>query len=274
MQKHIRLFSFGGGVQSHAVLALQAQNRLDVPYDVFVFSNVGHDSENPDTLNYLNKVTIPFCEEFGIELVEVRKTTRGKPETLYEYIHRVKKSVPIPAYMSNGAPGNRSCTIDFKIRVVNKWVRDQGYTHAIMGLGLSIDEYQRVRDEKWHEEDGIQKQRHHPLIELGLSRTDCHKIIADMSLPQPPKSSCWFCPFTQRNEWIELKSKRPDLFEKAVALEKHINEKRDAMGRDYIYLYRQTRGEMVKLEDAVGDQLSLFDLMDEDDTCESGYCFI
>ena len=43
----MRTFSFGAGVQSTAVLALQALGRLPDPYDVFLFANVGDDSEDP-----------------------------------------------------------------------------------------------------------------------------------------------------------------------------------------------------------------------------------
>ena len=40
----MRTFSFGAGVQSTAVLVLQALGRLPEPYDVFLFANVGDDS--------------------------------------------------------------------------------------------------------------------------------------------------------------------------------------------------------------------------------------
>jgi len=273
MTKSVKVFSFGGGVQSHAVLVLQATKQLPDPYDYFVFSNVGHDSENPATIEYFENITVPYCEEFGINLIEVRKTTRGEPETLYEYIHRTERTIPIPARMSNGAPGNRSCTNDFKIRVVDKWIREQGYSHAIVGLGLSIDEFRRVRDEKWHKSNGIQKKRHHPLIDMRISRLDCLSIIKEAGLPQPPKSACWFCPFKSRGEWVVMKKEQPELFQQAIELEQHINEKRDALGRDYVYLFPQTKGQMVKLESAVGDQDNFFDLVDEDDNCDSGYCF-
>lgn len=41
----MRVFSFGGGVQSTAVLVLSAHGVL--PYKQFIFSNVGDDSEHP-----------------------------------------------------------------------------------------------------------------------------------------------------------------------------------------------------------------------------------
>src|SRR5258708_98613 len=46
----LKVFSFGGGVQSVAALVLAAQGKID--YRHFVFCNVGDDSENPATLEY------------------------------------------------------------------------------------------------------------------------------------------------------------------------------------------------------------------------------
>ena len=283
----VRIFSFGGGVQSHAVLVLQAQGKLREPYDYFVFSNVGHDSENPETLAYIEQYTIPFCAARGIEFVEVQKTTRGEPETLVEFIYRTERSVPIPARMSNGAPGNRTCTSDFKITVIDRWIRDNGYTHAIVGLGISTDEIQRMRSEKWYDQQsgkkfGFLKKREHPLIDLGLRRSDCKRLIEQAGLPVPPKSSCYFCPFMKRNEWKRLKRSgamvtingvHMPVFKAAVAIEHQINEKRGAIGRDRVYLHSATNGVMSRLEHAVGDQLEL-PFMAEFEEAEAcgGYC--
>lgn len=272
-----RLFSFGGGVQSTAVMVLQMLGKLLTPYDAFIFSNVGDDSESPATIEYMKKYTRPFAAKHGIELIEVHKTTYKKKETLLEYIHRTPKSIPIPCYMAGGAPGHRSCTQDFKIRVVDKWVRENNYSHAVIGLGISIDEFSRMRGENWHNKYGKKnlgywKKRQHPLIDLRLSRMDCISIIQSVGLPIPPKSACWFCPFTSRSEWIDRKRNEPMLFEQAIQLEQHINIKRVSIGRDEVYLHPQTRGKMNLLNEAVPNQLGLFDSLDES-PCDSGYCF-
>lgn len=266
-----RLFSFGGGVQSHAVLALQALGKIN-PYDAFVFSNVGIDSENPETLDYLDMYTIPFCMKYGIDFVEVCKTVYGKPETLKEYIYRTERSVPIPARMSNGAPGNRSCTNDFKVGVVDKWIKGAGYTNMVVGLGISIDEFHRVRHERWHnsygqKQLGFNKRREYPLINLRINRKMCREIILSVGLPLPPKSSCYFCPFKRRNEWIEFKIKHPDLFQEAVKIDNIINEKRAAIGKDRVYIHP----DCIPLAQAVGNQMTMFDF-DDLDQCDSGYC--
>lgn len=270
-----RIFSFGGGVQSTAALVLQATGRMLKPYDAFVFSNVGHDSENPDTIRYIEEVSKPYAAKHRIKIVEVQKHTFGKPETLLGYAYRTERSIPLPVYMEhNGAPGNRSCTADFKIRVVEKWCKQQGYPRVTQGLGISLDEVHRMHDAQWHDSYGKRKlgfwtRREYPLISLRLRRLDCLKIIKDAGLPQPPKSSCWFCPFQRPNVWIEMKREKPKLFKQAVALEKMLNAKRSLLGRDPCYLHPAR----VSIDQAVGNQLPMFPDWKQDN-CESGYCFV
>lgn len=267
-----RVFSFGGGTQSMAVMVLQAQRKI-IPYDAFIFSNVGDDSENPDTLEYLERHAKPFGLAHGLKFIEVQKVRRGgQKDTLVSLIERTERSIPIPARMSNGAPGNRTCTDDFKIKIVDKWIKQHGYSHAVIGLGISIDEFSRMRDSHWHDKYGkrkfgFQKRRDYPLIDLRLSRHDCVALLVHAGLPIPPKSSCFFCPFTRRAEWIEMKREKPALFEKAIQIEATINAKRGLLEKDRVYLH----ADVVPLAQAVGDQQRLFsgELMD---ACESGYC--
>jgi len=241
-----RIFSYGGGVQSNAALVLQAQGKLD--YDAFVFANVGNDSENPDTLDYIGDVARPFAEKHGIEIVEVAKN--GK--TLYQYMIDDNRSVPIPARVSNGMPSNRACTSDWKIKVIQK-----SYRGAVMGLGISLDEWHRMR---------VDPNLEYPLIDLRLTRRMCHDIIADAGLPDPPKSSCYFCPFHSPKAWMTLRAEHPDLFAKAVELETRLNVKRNAEGRDIVRLHPS----LLPLDRAVADQPMLWDEMS---VCESGFCF-
>jgi len=111
-----------------AVLVMAAQGRFQ--YDAFLFANVGDDSENPDTLAYFDKVAVPFAARAGQTLIELKKMRRdGSVDTLYQNIMGDNKSIPIPARMNgSGAPGNRTCTVDYKIRVIAKWQKMNGAT--------------------------------------------------------------------------------------------------------------------------------------------------
>ena len=270
--KESTIFSYGAGVQSTALMVLMAKGDVPKP-DAFVFANVGNDSEKPETLEYLETYARPFATVHGIEIVEVQHEYNGQPETLLEHIRRTKRSIPIPAFMKNGAPGNRTCTQDFKVKVVDKWIKAQGITHATIQLGFSIDEFRRTATKSTEYlpvTKRYSKRFAWPLIDLKLTRLDCMNIIGNAGLPVPPSSLCWWCPFHPRGAWVDKKREKPAEFAACVALENEINEKRKSLGRDRVYLYPMTGGVMRPLEQAVGDQLPLWELFEE--TCPSGYC--
>jgi hypothetical protein len=171
--------------------------------------------------------------------------------------------------MSNGAPGNRNCTVDFKIRVIDKWIAEnEGKGKDVrVGLGISIDEIHRARHRNIKEVRGFYKELVYPLLELNVSRSQCFKIIHTAGLPTPPRSSCFFCPFHSHADWIHLRNSRPDLFEQAVRLEEHINHKREVvLKKDKMWLHPALK----PLAQAVGHQMTFNEL----ENCAEGYCFV
>lgn len=263
----LNVVSYGGGVQSTALLVLAAEREIDFP--VFVFANTGDDSENPDTLAYIRQTARPYAEQHGVELHTIKREWRdGRDWSLLDLLmNEASRSIEIPVRMSNGSPGNRSCTIDFKIRVIAAWLKSHGATPdqpAHMALGISLDELQRARSSSGNPLYDVC----YPLIDRRLDRSACVALIAGAGLPVPPKSSCWFCPFHPLTVWREMRDTRPDLFAKSVALEARLNERRAKIGKDEVWLTRK----LVPLDRAIGDgvQPSLFG--DEDDNCESGFC--
>jgi len=56
-------------------------------------------------------------------------------------------------------------------------------------------------------------------MEWGWDREACIRAIEAAGLPQPGKSSCFFCPSMRAEEIIDLRENHPDLFRRAVALE-------------------------------------------------------
>lgn len=247
----LKVFSFGGGQQSTAALVLAAQSRID--FKTFLFCNVGDDSEHPDTLKYVHEIAMPYAKSHGIDLIELQKIRQdGSVDTIYQRLTRPNsRSIGIPVRMSNGAPGNRTCTTDFKIEVVDKWLRERliatydGLRYAnkqkqreaalkrgaVVALGISLDEWHRMRTDS-----GVTwKQLAYPLIDLRLDRQDCRNIIEGAGLPIPPKSACYFCPLHRFSTWQEMRHKQPALFQKACELEEMINRRRDLLGKDHVW---------------------------------------
>lgn len=265
-----RIISYGGGVQSTAMLVLAVAGRIDV--DAAVFANVGDDSEHPATLTYVRTVAQPWAAERGLPVHILDRVRRdGTVETLWARLMREdSRSLPIPVRMSNGAPGTRSCTADFKIKVVGRWLREHGATPetpATVCIGISTDEVERLSNKR----AAPYEQPTYPLIDLGLSRSDCTRIIADAGLPVPGKSSCYFCPFHRPAMWAEMRRDEPALFWRSVELERTLNRRRDTLGKDHVYLTRFAK----PLDEAIGEaqqQLPGFESIAEAG-CDAGYCW-
>lgn len=263
----MRAFSFGGGVQSTAVLVLTAQGILH--YDAFLFANVGDDSENPDTLTYISQHAKPFAAHYGINLVEVRRRLRSgsEAETLLQWTtNPTSRTIGIPVRMANGAPGNRTCTETYKIRVVARWLREHGATPqnpATLGMGISMDEFWRMRNASGYKHYGLE----YPLIDRSLSREACREIITAAGLPIPPKSSCWFCPFHKLAEWQAMEREHPERFDRAAALEQQLTIKRASLSRDAIYFTSKGKPLREAIHSSDGREV-------DDATCDSGFCFM
>jgi hypothetical protein len=267
MTTNQHIFSCGGGVQSTACLVLAAQSVI--PYSTFVFANVGSKAEDPRTLDYVAKVLKPFAAANGIEWVDVQRQRRdGTPVDLFDDLLRATRAINIPVRMANGAPGRRNCTTEFKIKPIARWIK-RNAPGCTLGKGISTDEPHRATTSR--ESDGYTSA--YPLIELGISRQECLRIVAKAGLPQPPKSSCWFCPYHTTDQWVAMRQERPELFLATRLLEDHLNKKRAALGRDPVFISGVGARKGLSIGDAIPDQLGLFpEWIDEQDGCESGYC--
>jgi len=109
--------------------------------------------------------------------------------------------------------------------------------------------------------------RVYPLLDLGLRRADCKAIIAAAGLPVPQKSACYFCPFHDKAGWANLAREEPELFQKSCDLEQLLNDRRDLLGKDHVYLTRFGR----PLRESVDVDQGTLDL--DFDGCDTGYCF-
>lgn len=263
----LRSFSFGGGVQSMAALVLAAQGRID--FRTFLFCNVGDDSEHPATLAYVEDYARPFAKGHDLELTTLERVMvrSGETRTLYgEMTREGSHAQKIPVKLSNGKPGSRSCTVDYKIKVIGRELLRRGATAlnpAIVGIGISVDEIERANTSKREPHELIE----YPLLELGLRRTDCARIIRLAGLPVPPKSACWFCPMKRPEAWHEQRRSEPELFEKACQLEDRLNEGKT--GKQKVYFTRFGKPLRLAIPDGV-DLLPMFD--ESDGLCDSGWC--
>jgi len=266
----LTVISYGGGVQSTAMVVLAAQGQLGLDVDAALFANVGDDSEHPATLRYVREVAIPWAAQRGLPVHELRRVMRdGTERTLWQDLMRDSRTINIPVRMDNGAPGNRNCTHTYKVRVVGKWLKANGASPedpATVAIGISTDEIIRVSNKRAE----AYERPVYPLIDLGLDRSACQRVIQEAGLPVPGKSSCFFCPFHRPQTWAEMRRDEPELFFKAADLEATLIARRLELGKDPVYLTRFG----VPLDLAVAEAQDMLPGFGPDmETCDEGYCW-
>lgn len=263
--------SFGGGQQSMAIMVMAAHGEL--PYRRFYFCNVGDDSEYPATLRYVEEYAKPYAAENGLALVELRRVIQSGPDkgqerTLLQEIRRPgSRSIPFPMRVANGMPGTRACTEKYKRQLVARETRRRGATPeqpAQLAIGISLDEIGRAKDSNIAHQVNV-----HPLLDLGLRRTDCQRIITAVGLPVPPKSACWFCPMKTPEQWRRMRQEEPNHFADACRLETEMIARRANLGKDPMYMTRFGK----PLAEAIPDGTDPLPFFDEDDGCDDSACF-
>jgi hypothetical protein len=253
----VQIVSAGFGVQSTTLCILNVQGLIYPRATHAVFADTG--AEMPGTYDTLALMT-EWLGERGMEVVVVR----SKDGPLEQYIR--ERSTPIPIQSVRGL-GKRQCTAKWKIKVIEDWLRAQNGANAVIQLGISIDEWHRMKPSPtpW-------VTNRFPLIELGLNRIDCMRVIREAGLPIPPKSACYFCPFHRQSEWQLLAVYHPDLFDRACALEDIINRRKEHKGQGQVYLSSTLRP-LARSYSKHQLPLPGFETLGPDDLC-GGYCWV
>lgn len=139
----------------------------------------------------MNPLTCRRCRGTGQRDGETCEKCNGEGET-------ESRSLPIPVRMSDtGAPGTRSCTMDFKIRVIGKWLKEHGATAetpATVGIGFSTDEMHRANRKRAHDYEDM----------TGDGQFDLRSIIerySDLIRPLQPR---WWELRSRWSQWRAL----------------------------------------------------------------------
>ena len=126
------------------------------------------------------------------------------------------------------AYGHKRCSQKHKIGPQEKFCNQYAPCREVWKRGGKINRYigydagemKRYLHSKKFNETDKKYNNHYPLIEeWGWSRNDCVRVIQMAGLPQPGKSSCFFCPSMKQQEILDLKQHHPALYQRALALE-------------------------------------------------------
>jgi len=194
--------------------------------DVILFADTG--GERPETYRHRDIVN-EWCKSIGFpQIVTVAETITLEADCL------TRHALPGLAY------GFKSCSEHFKARPQKRWLKENGYKNPTFWIGIDAGEQHRKKF------DGPR----YPLIEWDWAREECVEAIKRAGLPQPGKSSCFFCPSTRKEEILTLKREHPELLQRALLMESQA-DLTSVKGLGRAYAWR----DLVKYDD---DQLKLF----------------
>lgn len=235
--------SFGAGVNSVALYLLMVEQGIEFEA---VFSDTG--CEWPETYHYLSMFQW-WTKANGLRSVKV---LTPEVEGTHSLIGYCKKYTIIPSFRQ------RWCTEKFKIIPIQKYQKAPAFVH----IGFAFDESKRARISSTN---GFENR--YLLIENDITRAGCIAIIRKAGLPIPRKSGCYICPFQRVGQWKELRRNYPDLFCKAVKLEKFANLKRKWRSRSPIYISQSLKA---PLSEIVGERQGVLFEQDEYPPCLCG----
>jgi hypothetical protein len=269
----MHIASYGGGTNSTALIIKLIKDKR--PIDYILFADTG--GEKPETYEYIEIFSAWVQAQGYPGIITLHYITKdGDPLTLEQDLLN-QGVLPPPCY------GGKSCSEKFKIRVVDKFIRslpkstqiwDDG-GKVVKYIGFDLGEERRKDSAILYDIVYPKFKKLYPLIDdYRMDRAACVAEIKSAGLPLPGKSSCFFCPNTKKRELQDLLKNHPELYERAVQLERRgmpysqsANVK--GLGRDYSWEEHRAYLESPLIK----DQVSMFCESDDEDSTMPCGCF-
>ena len=158
------------------------------------------------------------------------------PET-YEYLTRLEVILGKPIIRLNAqrgfdhwfevfrgalpSPQMRWCTKNMKIKPIEAWIGD---APALSYVAIRADESNR----KGYISTKTNISTRFPFIEDGIDCDGVTRILDEAGIGLPTyyewrtRSGCYFCFYQRKAEWVGLADQHPELFQRAVAIERKV----------------------------------------------------
>ena len=207
----MRILSFGGGVDSSAILLTHLMVE-DLNIDQVVFADTGAESKGTyENVRFFQEL----CSNQNLPFTIVTK----KGESITEWVTRLG-IVPVMRGSSH------VCSVRYKGDVMTAWAKEHFPGEEICWL-IGIESNETKRTERFGKPKGSKKAKQvftyeYPLQDRGMTRDDCLALIANFGL-SIPKSSCVFCPFMSHDEIRDIR-KDQDAWETIKLVERRYQE--------------------------------------------------
>jgi len=208
----VRILSLGAGVQSSTIALMMKHGEIE-PVEAAVFADVRAEPRRVyEWLDWLEK-QLPF------PVIRVCQSD-GLTANIEAYKNGHAKRASCPPLFTIGRDGKlaairRQCTRDFKLAPIRRAVRKiAAGRRVVQVIGISSDESRRARVS-----DVGYISNEYPLIEKGMTRSDCKAWMFRNFYSTPPRSACVYCPYKCDAEWRLLRDDDPQGFAEAVRMD-------------------------------------------------------
>lgn len=201
--KHVLGLSGGKDSSALAIYMSQAHPDLDIEY---FFTDTGEELD--EVYEYLAMLEGFLCKK-------IRYLDPGRDFKFY--LAQYNQFLP--------SAQTRWCTKDLKIKPFEKWVKseftEQGYTvYSYVAIRADEDFRQGLNSKNGNLITKL------PFKDDGIDKAGVFEILENSGLGLPAyydwrsRSGCTFCFFQQKIEWVGLKERHPEAFERAKQMEK------------------------------------------------------
>ncbi|MFJ4487419.1 phosphoadenosine phosphosulfate reductase domain-containing protein [Streptomyces diastaticus] len=227
-QKVRHVLGISGGKDSSA-LAVYMRNR--VPEMEYFFCDTG--AELPETYEYLNR----------LEAALGKSIVRLNADRDFDHWMEVYQGT-LPS------PQMRWCTKNLKIKPLEDWVGDD---KVISYVAIRADENRIGYVSTKPNIDAV-----FPFREDGIDKDGVMRILDEAGIGLPDyyewrtRSGCYFCFFQRKHEWVGLKERHPELFDRAVEYEEKVRYRHTAMkGRNYTWSQGESLPELMERKEEI-----------------------
>ncbi|MEV5449449.1 phosphoadenosine phosphosulfate reductase family protein [Streptomyces sp. NPDC052535] len=222
------VLGISGGKDSSA-LAVYMRDR--VPEMEYFFCDTG--AELPETYEYLNR----------LEAALGKSIVRLNADRDFDHWMEVYQGT-LPS------PQMRWCTKNLKIKPLEDWVGDD---KVISYVAIRADENRLGYVSTKPNIEAV-----FPFREDGIDKDGVMRILEEAGIGLPgyyewrTRSGCYFCFFQRKHEWVGLKERHPDLFDRAVEYEEKVRYRHTAMkGRNYTWSQGESLPELIERKEEI-----------------------
>ena len=204
MSKTRHILGISGGKDSSALAIYMSQKYPDIDMEYF-FTDTGE--ELPEVYEFLNRLE----GHLGKEILKLNPD-REFNFWLKQYNHFLPSAKA------------RWCTLNMRLKPLEKWIKKD------LDNGVQINSYVGIRyDESYREGHQSHSKNYKVILPFQKDRIDRSEVLSilensGIGVPKyydwRSRSGCTFCFFQRKIEWVRLRERHPDAFERAKKLEK------------------------------------------------------